>query len=635
MRYQGYAGKYLEVDLTKGSIETIPLDEALVESYLGGNGIGVKFLWDRVPETVDPLSPENLLIFSTGPLNGTLMPNSGRLELIFKSPLTGIYGDSNSGGFLGPELKFAGFDLVVFRGRSPHPVYLWIEDGRAELRDARHLWGKDTFETEEMLQKELKDPGIKVASIGPAGENLVRYASVQATTTRSFGRAGGGAVMGSKNLKAMAVRGFGPVRIADPQRFYEVATRSHFGIRKNDIYPAVTRYGTPGIVSIMNNIGRFPTKNFQLGGYEDVEKINAETLREKHFVKDIACFGCPVGCDKIYRVDEGPFAGLTVRSFEYEAIGGFGASLLNPHLDSIMKANDYCDRVGLDVISAGRAISFSMELYQRGIIKKKDFDGLDLSWGNMDAVFELLDRITYRRGVGDLLAEGTRRAAAQIGHGADHYAMEVKGQEIAAQDGRAQQSMGLAHATSSRGADHLKGFPTIDETGYPAEAERRYGPKYLPDMADPRSTKHKGFLIKDGEDYAAVVDSAGTCKSGGNFVLAQIYWADVAEALRYATGMDIDEDGLKRIGERIYNLQRSYNGLHGITRKDDRLPKRILEEPNYQSTKEGSVCRLDEMLPEYYRLRGWDEENGLPTRSRLHQLGLDDVVARLGPKLKA
>ncbi|MHB8927676.1 MAG: aldehyde ferredoxin oxidoreductase family protein [Bacillota bacterium] len=635
MRYQGYIGRYLEVDLTTGNIETKPLDEALVEGYLGGNGIGTRFLWDRVPEGVDPLSPENLLIFATGPLNGTLMPNSGRMELIFKSPLTGIYGDSNTGGFLGPELKFAGFDLVIFKGRSPHPVYLWIEDGRAELRDAGHLWGKDTFETEELLQKELRDPGIKVAGIGPAGENLVRYASVQATTTRSFGRSGGGAVMGSKNLKAMAVRGFGPVRIADPERFYAVATRSHFGVRGNDIYPAVSRYGTPGIVAIMNRIGRFPTKNFQLGGYDEVEEISAETLREKHFVRDIACFGCPVGCDKIYRVDDGPHAGLTVRSFEYESIGGFGASLLNPRLDAIMKANDLCDRLGLDVISAGRSISFAMELYQRDILKKEAFDGLDPAWGNMEAVFELLRRIAYKEGIGALLAEGTRRAAAEIGHGADHYAMEVKGQEIAAQDGRAQQSMGLAHATSNRGADHLKGFPTIDETGYPAEARRRYGEKYLPDMADPRSTKHKGFLIKDGEDFAAVVDSVGTCKSGGNFVLAQIYWPDVAEAVRYATGMDVDEDGLKRIGERVYNLQRAYNALHGITRKDDRLPRRFMEEPNYQSTPEGSVCRLEEMLPEYYSLRGWDAENGLPTKSRLRRLGLDDVIERLGPKLKA
>ncbi|HEY3316749.1 MAG TPA: aldehyde ferredoxin oxidoreductase family protein [Bacillota bacterium] len=634
MRYQGYTGKYLEVDLTTGRIETRPVEDKLAETYLGANGFGTRLLWERVGPEVDPLSPENIIVFATGPLNGTLMPNSGRMEVITKSPLTGIYGDSNAGGFLGPELKFAGVDFVVFSGRAAAPVYLRIEDGRAELRDARHLWGKDTFETEELIQKELRDPGIKVACIGPAGENLVRYACIQATMSRSFGRVGGGAVMGSKNLKALAVRGFGPVRIADPEKFYEVATRSHFGIRGNDIYPAVSRYGTPGIVSIMNGIGRFPTKNFQLGGYDQADKINAEALREQYFVKDVACYGCPVACDKIYRVDEGPYAGTEVRSFEYETLGGYGASILNPRLDSIIKAGDLCDRLGLDVISVSRAISFAMELYDRGILKKEAFDGLNPVWGNIEDALELTRRIAYKQGIGALLSQGVRRAAAEIGHGADHYAMEVKGQEIASQDGRAQQSMGLAHVTSSRGADHLKGFPTIDETGYPTEARRRYGEQYLPDMADPRSTKFKGFLIKDGEDYAAVVDAVGTCKSGGNFVLAQLYWDDVAGAVRYATGMELDADGLKVIGERIVNLQRAYNALHGISRKDDRLPKRLLTEPNYQSTKEGSVCRLEEMLPEYYNLRGWDAENGLPTVARLRQLALDDVVERLGPKLK-
>ncbi|NPV70233.1 MAG: aldehyde ferredoxin oxidoreductase family protein [Firmicutes bacterium] len=631
-RYKGYTGKYLEVDLSTGSVEVLPIDEALAEAFLGGSGFGTNLLWRRVPAAVDPLSPDNLLIFATGPLNGTLMPNSGRMEMISKSPLTGIYGDSNTGGFLGPELKFAGFDMVVIRGKAPEPVYLWIEDGKAEIRSAKHLWGKDTVETEDALVEELHDPGVKVACIGPAGENLVRYACIQATSSRSFGRTGGGAVMGSKNLKAMAVRGFGAVRIADPDGFYRVAVRCHEGIKSNEIYPAVHRYGTPGIVSLMNVIGRFPTKNFQLGGYADADKINAEALRAGFFVKDIACFGCPVACDKIYRVNEGEYAGTTVRSFEYETINAFGANILNPKLDAILKASDICDRLGLDSITTGRCISFVMELLDRGILTRAGVDGLDLTWGNVEAAMELVRRIAYRQGVGTLLAEGVRRAAKEIGKGAADYAMDVKGQEIAAQDGRAQQSMGLAHVTSSRGADHLKAFPTIDETGYPTEARRRYGDAYLPDMADPRSTKYKGFLVKDGEDYAAVVDSTGTCKSGGNFVLAQIYWDDVAEAVRYATGMDIDVVGLKAAGERIVNLQRAYNAIHGISRKDDTLPKRFIVEPNYQATPEGAVCRLHEMLDDYYRLRGWDRE-GLPTAETLRRLGLEDTIPRLESEL--
>ena len=628
LRYKGYIGKYLEVDLTRSHLESLPLDPEMAERYLGGNGFGTRLLWERVPAGVDPLSPENLLIFATGPLNGTLMPNSGRMEVITKSPLTGIYGDSNAGGFLGPEIKFAGFDMIVLQGRSPAPVYIRIEDGHAEIRDAAYLWGKDTIETEEELQKE--DPGIKVACIGPGGENMVRYACIQATSSRSFGRAGVGAVMGSKKLKAIAVRGFGAVPIASPDKFYEVAVRCHQGIRANEIYPAVSRYGTPGIVSIMNMIGRFPTKNHQLGGYEEADKINAEALREQYFVKDIACFGCPVACDKIYRVSSGPYAGTTVRSFEYETLNSYGANVYNPRLDAILKASDMCDRLGVDTISTGHSIAFAMELYQRGIMSRSDLDGIDLTWGNIEAVLEMTERIVYRRGVGALLAEGTRRAAQVIGKGSLEYAMEVKGQEIPAQDGRAQQSMGLAHVTSSRGADHLKAFPTIDETGYPTEARRRYGEEYLPDMAEPRSTRHKGLLIKDGEDYAAVVDSTGTCKSGGNFVLAQIYWDDVADAVRYATGMDMDVPALKSVGERIVNLQRAYNALHGISRKDDRLPRRFLEEPNYQATPEGSVCRLEEMLEDYYRLRGWDISTGLPTADKLRELGLSEVAERLG-----
>ncbi len=627
--YKGYAGKYLRIDLSTGQVKSVPLDAAMCETWLGGNGWGARILFSEVPPQTDPLSPGNKLILATGPINGTLMPNSGRLECVAKSPLTDMYGDSNAGGFFAPEMKYAGWDMFVIEGKSPGPVYILIEDDDVRILDASAIWGKDTMETERAIQKAHKDEAIKVACIGPAGENLVRYACIQVTPRRSLGRSGMGAVMGSKNLKAVAVRGHGTIPIAEPERFYDVAVKSHQGIRENAIYPAVSRYGTAGIVTLMDRIGRFPTKNFQLGHFDKVEAISADTLRQNHFVKDIACFGCPIACDKIYTVREGEFAGLTVRSVEYETLGGYGASLDNDNLPSILKANDIVDRLGLDTISAGRCISFAYELWEKGIITGKDTGGLELKWGEWRPALKLLEMIAYRRGFGDLLAEGVRRAAERIGKGSDYYAMHVKGQEIAAQDGRAQQSMGLAHATSNRGADHLKAFPTIDETGYPDEARRRYGEAYLPEMAQPQANKHKGFLIKDGEDFAAVVDSSGNCKSGGTFVLAQIYWDDMAEAISSATGMKMSADALKRVGERIYNLQRVYNVLCGISRKDDTLPKRFLTEPSPSMSAKGNVCRLEPMLDDYYRLRGWDPETGYPTRGKLMELGLEDACRRL------
>jgi aldehyde:ferredoxin oxidoreductase len=626
--YKCFAGKYLRVDLTTGRAEAEALPVAWAEAYLGGNGLGTRVLWEEVPPEVDPLSPANRLVFAPGLLGGTLMPNSGRLEVIAKSPLTGIYGDANAGGFFAPEVKYAGYDFIVFQGKAATPVYLLLRDGRVELRDASRLWGQTTSATERAIQQEVADPDVKVACIGPAGERQVRYACIMVSYARSAARAGMGAVMGSKNLKAVAVRGSGGVSLADPARFSRVSVRAHQAIRGNEFYPGVSRFGTPGLVVLMNPMGRFPTKNFQLGSFPWADEISAETLRGNHFVKDIACFNCPVACDKVYRVKEGPFA-TTTSSVEYETLGSLGAGVWNRDLASILYANRRCDDLGLDTISAGRTIAFAMECAQRGLLSRGEADGLDLSWGNTGTILTLLERIASRQGIGDLLAEGTRRAAARLGRGASEYAMEIKGQEIAAQDGRAQQSMGLAQATSTRGADHLKGFPVLDETGYPSEAVKRYGAEYLPELIDPLATKHKAMLVKDGEDFGAVVDSCGNCKSGGTFVMAEVYWPEMAEAIQAATGMSMPVERLKVIGERIYNLQRCYNALHGIARKDDTQPRRLLSEPSPSGHAKGQVLHLGEMLDEYYRLRAWDASTGLPTAVKLRELGLAEVVQRL------
>ena len=628
--YKGYAGKLLQVDLTAGTIHEHVLDPRMCEDWLGGNGWGAKVLWDEVGPEVDGLDPQNRLIFATGPICGTLMPNSSRFEVVCKSPLTGIYGDANVGGHWGPECKFAGVDMIVFEGRSPTPVYLCLRNGKAELRSAEAVWGRTVSVAEAAIRTELGDPDVKLATIGPAGENLVRYASIQVSHNRTAARSGVGAVMGSKNLKSVVVRGDGAVTIAQPDEFYAVARAAHERLRKNEFYGPVSRYGTAGLVTLMNQMGRFPTRNFQMGAFPYADDISAETLRERYFVNNLGCFNCPICCDKVYRIGDGEFAGTVTSSFEYETLGSLGAGVWNRDLASVLRANVLCDELGLDTISAGRTIAFIMELWEKGILTAQDTDGLPFEWGDTKVILDLLPKIARREGIGDLLAEGTRRVAAKIGRGSAQYAMEVKGQEIAAQDGRAQKSMGLAHVTSTRGADHLKAFPVLDETGYPSEGVRRYGNEYMPELVDPLATKHKPMLVKDGEDFGAVVDSAGNCKSGGTFVLAEIYWQEMSDAIRTITGMDMDVSRLKAIGERIYNLQRSYGVLHGITREDDALPARFANEPNPSGHAKGETLDLEPMLDEYYRLRGWDVGTGIPTRAKLQELGLESVADRLG-----
>ncbi|NMC11568.1 MAG: aldehyde ferredoxin oxidoreductase family protein [Chloroflexi bacterium] len=624
--YKGYGGSYLRVNLTTRQINKFPLANEWVENFLGGNGIGTKILWDEVPEIASPLGPDNKLIIATGPLCGSPMPNSGRVEFIAKSPLTGIYGDANAGGQFGPELKSAGYDVIIFEGQSDEPVYLDIHDDDVALRSAEELWGLGTFEAEARLQAIHKDSRLKTALIGPAGENLVRFAGIQVSYRRSAARCGLGAVMGSKKLKGVAVRGTKGIAFSCPQELEELSLEMHKKLRQNEFFAGIHQFGTSGLVALMQPIGRFPTQNFRLGHFEGFEAISGEVLREEHLVKDIACFNCPLGCDKMYSVISGEFAGCRISSVEYETLNALGARVCNRNLPALLKANEICDDLGLDTISAGNTIAFAMELADFGIWNANELNGLDLSWGNYHSILQLLHDMAYRQGfLGDLLADGAARAAKWLGRNADRYAMHVKGQDIPAQDGRAQQSMGLAHVTSSRGADHLKAFPTIDETGYPSEAVRRYGDQYLPELVDPLATKYKAMLVKDGEDFGAVVDSSGNCKSGGTFVMAEIYWQEQADAIAAATGMLMTSRNLRCIGERIYNLQRCYNAIHGITSADDVLPWRFTQAPSPSGNARGSVCRLDLMLPDYYAARGWNPEDGLPTQATLQRLGLDQA----------
>ncbi len=629
-KVNGYTGKYIRVNLTTGDIKVLPVPEELIKNYLGGSGWGTKILWDEVAPEADPLSPENKLVFATGPLTGTRWPTSGRLAVVAKSPLTGIYGDANAGGHFTPDLKNAGYDMVIFEGKAEKPVYLYINNDKIELRDASHLWGKVYIDTEEEIRKELGDEKIKVAAIGPAGENLVRFAAIMVTFERAVARAGMGAVMGSKKLKALAVRGTATKpEPADKEAFTASAKNATKTILANEFTEGEHMLGTPGLVNIVNETGRFPTKNLQMGSYEDADMISGETLHEKYFVKHKACFNCPIGCDKEFRVDEGEFAGTVTTSLEYETLSSLGSRCMNNNLASIIKANVICDSLGMDTISAGGVVSFAMECWEKGIITAKDTNGLDLSWGNYQSILKLLQMIAYRQGIGDILAEGSARAAKKFGKGAEKYVMAIKGMEISAQDGRAQQSMGLAQATSSRGADHLKGFPTIDETGYAGPAAKRYGEECMPEIIDGTQSKHKPLVVKDGEEFCAIIDSAGICKFGTMFPPA-VYWDQLAEGISLMTGMKIGIPELKRIGERITNLQRCYNILHGISAKDDVQPERLLKEKSPSGKAKGHVIYLEPMIKEYYKLRDWDPVKGYPTRKKLEELGLGSAADRIG-----
>jgi aldehyde:ferredoxin oxidoreductase len=624
-RYGGYGGSYLRVDLSRSEIKKLPLSEELASQFLGGNGFGTKILWDEVGRDVDPLSSQNKLIFATGPLTGTIFPTAGRLEVITKSPLTGIYGDANAGGHFTPELKRSGFDMIIFEGKSSKPVYLWVHNGEAEIRDASNTWGKGTHETENILHRDIGDNRVQVASIGPAGENLVRYAAVM-THGCAAARAGVGCVMGSKNLKAVAALGNLDIPIANRDDYLKACLDAQKEVLKNPFTPGLARFGTPQLSVPMSEVGRFPTKNHQQGHFEFIEDISAERIEKDHFVRRIACFACPIGCHHVVEVKEGKHKGVAL-VLEYETVNALGARCWNHDLPSIIRADYLCDDYGLDTISTGVSIAFAMELQEKGILTSSDTD-LDLRWGNSDTVLELVTRIAYRKELGKILAEGVRRASQAIGKGSEYYAMHIKGQEISAQDGRAQQSMGLAQATSSRGADHLKGFPTIDEMGYPTEAVQRYGKQYLPEIVDPIQTKYKPMVVKDGEEFCAIIDSVGICKFGTLFPPA-LYWEPIATALSLITGMELDAPKLKTIGERIVNLQRMYNIRHGITRKDDRQPRRTLEEKSPSGRAKGHVVYLDKMVDEYYELRGWNKTTGFPTEQKLKNLGLEYTADEL------
>jgi aldehyde:ferredoxin oxidoreductase len=630
--YYGYAGRVADVDLTKSKVEIKPLDLDFARQYLGGTGFAARILWDRVKPDTDPFDPENPLIFGVGPVTGAFFSPSGRFMVAYKSPLTGLWGEAHCGGHWGPQLKYAGFDMVVIQGRAPQPVYLMIRDGDISIRDASHLWNRDTMETTDIIREEHGDNDIEVATIGIAGEKRVRYAAIIGSYYRAAGRGGAGAVMGTKNLKAVAARGFGGVKVANPGKFMAAARKGYVQMttgkwgEMNE--ESLGKYGTTNLVTAIGEIGRLPTKNHTTGVFAEADAIGPETIRQKYRTSREACFGCALQCKFTSEVKSGPFQVITGGP-EYETLMAFGSNCLNSNLESILYLNQLCNKYGLDTISTGCTIAFLFEAAENGLISSKEADGLDLSWGNEKTIIALTEKIAHREGIGDLLAEGSLRAAQKIGKGAERYAIHVKGMEASGQDPRPQQSVGLTYATNVRGADHLRSLSCYEELGFPDVAIERFGEEHASEVMDLHSTTFKGHLIKDQEDLYVLVDSVILCKYGTMW--PPVYYFDIiAEMLEPLTGFKEfgDLKQLRLIAERISTLRRAFNVREGVTREKEQLHPRFTEEPIPEGPAKGQVCDLDPMLDEYYDVRNWTRD-GLPTRSELKRVGLEDVADEL------
>lgn len=610
----GWTGTVLRVNLTTRQVTKEPLREEWARDFIGGRGLGARYLFAEVNPQVDPLSPDNKLIFATGPLTGTNASCGARYMVVTKGPLTNAITTSNSGGHWGPELKAAGYDMIIVEGRAATPCYLWVYDDQVEIRDAGGLWGKTVWETEEHLRQELGVPDAIIASIGPAGEKLVRFACIMNDLHRAAGRSGVGAVMGSKQLKAIAVRGTGGARLADPKAFLEAHWAMKVKLRESPVTSqGLPIYGTEVLVNVINEHGALPTRNHQQSVFEQAEEISGETLTETRLVANKACFACTIACGRVTTLP-GEAAGkymvtthprnwkIAGEGPEYEAAWAMGAECGVGDLDALIKANWLCNELGMDAISFGATVAAAMELYEKGAVSLAE-TGMPLTFGSAEALIAMAEKTAYREGFGNELAEGSKRMTEKFGR--PELFMGVKGQEFAAYEARAIQGMGLGYATSNRGACHLKAYTVAAEI------------LGLPRQMDPRATEGKAEITKLFQDATSTVDATGLCQ----FLTFGIGLEEILPQLSAATGVQYTLADLLKIGERIWNLERWWNERAGLTGKDDTLPKRILEEPLPSGPAKGQVNRLGEMLPEYYRLRGWDAE-GRITREKLEELGL-------------
>jgi aldehyde:ferredoxin oxidoreductase len=599
-----------------------------MEEFVGGRGFNSRRLFEEVPKAVAPLSAGNKLMFATGPLVGTAFPLGARFNVSAKSPLTGILGDSNAGGHFAAEMKFAGYDQIIFEGRSRELCYVFVDDDEIKIESAQDLAAKDVYETTETLKKDLGDEGVRIAVIGPAAESLVRYAGIFADLMRPAARTGMGTVMGSKNLKAVAIRGTGTVRVSDEDGFWKIVDEVEAETYSHPQYWLRRKMGTTRILMLANRMGFLPTRHFTSATFESATRVSGERLAEEYNIKSRACFSCIVPCSRVYVIKEGAFAGFHGEGPEYEALSSFTARIGNSDLDSALVAVDLANRLGLDVITTGECIAWAMELFAKGALTKKDTGGLDLEWGNVEAVFELVRRIARREGFGDALADGVKKAAEKLKIGSD-IGFHVKGLELIQADPRGLKGYGLGYAVASRGGDHLRSEPFLELSDDPQKGIEMFGE---PEASMRLGVKGKGKLVRYFEDWCAVIDSLEVCKNlAENMELLPLKRA--ARLMKVVTGFDFNERDLAQVGERIVNLERVYLVREGITRKDDRLPERFTKEPLPDGASKGSVFEMEPMLEEYYRARGWST-NGIPLPQHLRRIGLDYAVSHVTSRNK-
>jgi aldehyde:ferredoxin oxidoreductase len=598
----GYTGTIVRVDLTKGTVVKEPLDQEAARLYIGARGLGTKILASEIDPATDPLSPANKLIFAPGPLSGTNAPAAGHYDVVTKGPLTGTIAASSSGGNFGPMLKFAGYDMLIVEGKAEKPVYLWIKDEAVEIRDAADLWGKTTPKTTEAVRL-ATDEEASVACIGPAGERLVLFASIMNECNRAAGRTGVGAVMGSKNLKAVAVRGTGAVRVADAKAFREVVVKTRNKIMSHPVGGTGLRmFGTDVLVNILNESGGLPTRNSREAVFEGADKVGGESLSKRLLIRPRACFSCVISCGRATRVTEPKYVGIG-EGPEYETAWALGPDCGIDDLDAVTKANYLCNEYGLDTITMGATIACAMDMFEQGILTLKDTDGMALNFGNAEAMVEMVRKTGTGEGFGNKLALGSFRLAENYDH--PEYSMTVKKQELPAYDARCLQGMGLSYATNNRGGDHVRGYVTaVEILGNPIKM-------------DSLATEGKASVTILFQNLTAALDSTGTCL----FTTFGQGAEDLAELLTAATGTFYTPEDFLKAGERIWNMERLFNLKAGFTLQDDTLPERLLKDPIPSGPCKGEVSKLDKMLPEYYSLRGWDP-SGVPTNEKLKELGL-------------
>ncbi len=607
-KYGGYKGQLLRVNLSKKAVTKEPLREDWARDFVGGAGYSARLLYDEIPAKCDPLGPQNKLFFMTGPVNGTMIPAASRSTACAKSPLTGSLFHSIFGGFWGPELKFAGYDGLVVEGKADKPVYLWIDDDRVEIRSAEHLWGKNPFKAQEIIRQEVGDENVRIATIGEAGENGVPYAIIL-LDIRAAGRGGMGAVMGSKNLKAIAVRGTGSVSVPNMLRVYNTTVRLNQIVVTNPAVKGLSEYGTPRNVLSMNAAGILPTRNWQTEMFKGADGISGETMKEKVVKGHRACFACSINCTKYSVVPSGKYKSI-INGPDYETVYGFGSICEVDDIKAICKVDEVCDEYGIDLIQASMSVAWAMECYEKGIFTKADTGGLDLTWGNADAMIHLTEMIGKREGLGALLAKGTRDAAKIVGKGTERFVISNKGVDWPGHSCRPWPGTAVGYATGPRGGSHHDIRPTLEKSG----------------VVDRTVLEGKGAMASEVNHWLILADSAVVCHLGEPIWGPAKINDNLIDALNAVTGWNLDYPAAHKIAERQWNMIRCFSAREGFTRNDDTLPIRFMEEPVPEGPMKGSRISqetLEGLKDQYYDYRGWDKKTGNPSKAKLAELGLE------------